>query len=350
MTWLTWRQFRPQAIGAAAVVAVLAGLFLMTGPHLAHLYAASGLAACHSPGGCPQLASQFLAEAKADSAVPILFFTGFGILIALPAIIGAFWGAPMITRELESGTYKLAWNQGVSRARWMAVKIGILGLATMATAGLLSLAFTWWVSPVDKAGGFPATMTQLSRLSPEMFADRGIVPAGWAVFAFVLGVAAGLTIRRTVPAMAVTLAVAAALAILWPGLVRSHLMTPRSTTAPVTATALSDAIMTHAGEMIFPVSRPGSPVSLPGAWIVTNRTVTPAGRVFVLPVVAACQTSSLGSPGCDHWVLSQHLRQTVSYLPASDFWPLQGLETAILLAAAAGLGAACTWRVRHVLT
>jgi hypothetical protein len=350
MTWLTWRQFRPQAIGAASVLAVLAGLFLITGPHLAHLYAASALAACHSPGGCPQLAGQFLAEAKADTAVPILFFAGFGILIALPAIIGAFWGAPMITRELESGSYKLAWNQGVTRARWLTVKIGILGLAAMATAGLLGLAFTWWVSPIDQAGGFPSSMTQLSRLSPEMFADRGIVPAGWAAFAFVLGVAAGLTIRRTVPAMAVTLAVAAALAILWPGLVRSHLVTPRTVTAPLTATALSAAIMTHAGEMILPVGQPGTPVRLPGAWIVTNRTFTPAGRVFVLPRVAACQNGSLGSPACDNWLLSRHLRQTVRYVPASDFWPLQWLETAILLAAAIGLGGLCTWRVRYVLT
>jgi hypothetical protein len=349
MTWLAWRQFRWQALGAAAVIVVLAGLFLATGPHLAGLYAASGLPACHSLDGCPPLASRFLAEAKLDAAVPVLFFTGFGVLIALPALIGAFWGAPVVAGELESGSYKLTWNQGVTRTRWMAVKIGVLGLATMATAGLLSLAFSWWVSPIDKAGGFPATITQLSRLSPWMFVDRGVAPVGWAALAFALGVTAGAVIHRTVPAMAVTLAVVIALAFLWPGLVRPHLLTPRTASAPVTAAALRDAIITHAGQMIIPVSQPGTPVSLPGAWIVTNRTFTPGGQVFVLPEVAACQTSSLGSPGCDHWILGRRLRQVVSYLPASDFWLLQWYETVILLVAAAGLGGLCTWRVRYLL-
>jgi hypothetical protein len=350
MTWLAWRQFRSQAIGAAAVVALLAVLFLATGPHLAQLYANSGLATCHSRDGCPQLASRFLANAKLDSAVPILFFVGCGVLIVFPAIIGAFWGAPMVTRELESGTHKLAWNQGVTRTRWIAVKIGVLGLAAMATAGLVSLAFTWWVSPVDKAGGFPDNLSQLSRFSPEMFVDRGIAPVGWAAFAFVLGVTAGVVIRRTVPAMAVTLAVVAAVAILWPGLVRSHLIRPHIASAPVTAAALSDAIMTHSGQMIVPVSQPGSPVSLPGAWIVSNGTFTPVGRVFVLPEVRACQDSSLGAPGCDNWILSGRLHAVVRYVPASDFWPLQWYETGILLILSVALGGACTWRVRHLMT
>jgi hypothetical protein len=46
MTWLTWRQFRAQAITGTAVLAVLAIALGITGPHLAHLYASSGLATC----------------------------------------------------------------------------------------------------------------------------------------------------------------------------------------------------------------------------------------------------------------------------------------------------------------
>ena len=44
MIWLTWRQFRAQAITAIAGVAVFAIVYGVTGPRLAHLYAASGLA------------------------------------------------------------------------------------------------------------------------------------------------------------------------------------------------------------------------------------------------------------------------------------------------------------------
>ena len=50
MIWLTWRQFRAQAITATAALAVLAALLAVTGPHLADLYATSGIATCHLHG------------------------------------------------------------------------------------------------------------------------------------------------------------------------------------------------------------------------------------------------------------------------------------------------------------
>ncbi|MGO9082050.1 MAG: hypothetical protein ACLQDY_23950 [Streptosporangiaceae bacterium] len=74
----------------------------------------------------------------------------------MPAIIGIFWGAPLITREIEAGTFRLAWNQSITRGRWLAVKLGFIGLTAMATAGLLSLMITWWarrIMPVDRPLG-----------------------------------------------------------------------------------------------------------------------------------------------------------------------------------------------------
>ena len=68
-----------------------------------------------------------------------------------PALIGLFWGAPLIARELETGTYRLAWNQSVTRSRWTLAKLGIGGLASVAVAGLLSLMITWWASPINTA-------------------------------------------------------------------------------------------------------------------------------------------------------------------------------------------------------
>jgi hypothetical protein len=350
MTWLAWRQFRIQAIAAAAIAAVLAGFFLYTGPQLARLYDASGLAGCHASDGCPGLVSRFFSEVKLNSANPVLFFLGSGVLILLPGVIGAFWGAPLVTGELESGSFKLTWNQGVTRTRWMIVKLALTGLAAMATAGVIGLVFTWWVSPVDNAGGFPDNLGQWSRLSPLMFADRGIAPVGWAAFALMLGVTAGVVVRRTIPAMAITLAVVVAVQILWPGIVRSHLIAPRRATAAVEVRALDDAVITHGGELIMPTSQPGLSVSLSGAWVVSNKTITTSGHVFMLPEVAACQNSSLTAPGCERWFASQHLRQVVSYVPASSFWPLQWFETAILLVLATGLGGLCTWRVRRLMT
>ncbi len=169
MIWLTWRQFRVQAIAAAAAVAVLGIIFGVTGPHLAHLYDISGLASCRT--GCSALTSNFLDSVKADAAYPVLYIAGLGILYLTPALIGMFWGAPLVTRELEAGTFRLAWNQSVTRTRWMAVKLAAGGLAAMVTTGLLSLVITWWASPVDRAG-IPTSFGQLSRFSPVAFGAR----------------------------------------------------------------------------------------------------------------------------------------------------------------------------------
>ena len=127
----------------------------------------------------------------------------------MPALIGVFWGAPLVARELETGTYRLAWNQSVTRTRWLAVKLGLIGLAAMAAAGLLSLMVTWWSSPIDQAlaARGPQRAQRRNRFAPLLFGARGIVPIGYAAFAFALGVTVGVLIRRTLPAMATTLAV-----------------------------------------------------------------------------------------------------------------------------------------------
>jgi hypothetical protein len=167
MIWLTWRQFRAQAIAAAAALAVAAVAFAVTGPHLAHLYDTS------------TSAGNFLTDVNADTTYKTLDVLGIVVLFLAPALIGVFWGAPLITRELETGTFRLAWNQSVTRTRWAVIKVGLIGLASMATAGLLSLMLTWWASPIDTAAGLTTGhggSLSLNRLTPFLFATRGITP------------------------------------------------------------------------------------------------------------------------------------------------------------------------------
>ena len=101
MTWLTWRQFRAQAITGAAVLAVLAIALGITGPHLAHLYASSGLATCQAHGNCGPLVTAFTAQVKASTIDELLFILCIGLLLAAPALIGVFWGAPLVAREID---------------------------------------------------------------------------------------------------------------------------------------------------------------------------------------------------------------------------------------------------------
>jgi hypothetical protein len=342
MIWLTWRQSRAQAITGAAILAVLAIVLGVTGPGLVTRYDQIGLPTCHST--CAALAGKFINELE-FSTYGKLFYAGLVVMYLVPALIGIFWGAPLIAREFETGSFRLVWNQSVTRTRWALAKLSLIGLAAVAAAGLLSLAITWWASPIEQALSDGSGSRWLP-LSPLVFGARGIAPLGYAAFAFVLGVTAGVLIRRTVPAMAVTLVIFAGLQILMPTVVRPHLIPPVQATAPFNANSVLEfgingqpngpATMTLVGNY-----------SVPGAWILSNQTITRSGRVFDGPPAGVCMSNSAPQQDCNNWVNSLHLRQLVTYQPESRFWPLQGAETGIYLVLAAGLGALCTWQIRR---
>jgi len=341
MIWLTWRQFRAQAIVAATALVAVAIALAITGPHMASLFDSSGLATCRT--GCGRDASNFVNEVN-GSATKLIFDGGIILLYLVPALIGLFWGAPLIARESEAGTHQLAWNQSVTRTRWVAIKLGLIGLAAVATAGLLSLMISWWASPLYQAaqkGG--QNGLSIDRLVPPLFGATGIAPVGYAAFAFALGVTAGVLIRRTIPAMAVTLVIFAAVQSLMTILIQPHLIPPLQATAPFNANQANEIMITSPGNTITVVGN----YSHPGAWILSNKTIIPSGRVFTGPAARACTSSSAAPQQCINWLNSLHLRQLVTYQPASRFWPLQWAELGIYLVLAAGLGWLSVWQVRR---
>jgi hypothetical protein len=345
MIWLTWRQFRTQAVVAAAALTAVAVLLVVTGLHLAGMYRTSGLAGCQAHGDCGPLAAAFLSQVKAGGTLyHLLFLLPAGLLLAVPALIGMFWGAPLIARELEAGTFRLAWNQSVTRSRWLAVKLGLVGLASMTAAGLLSLMVTWWSSPIDRAYDLPGGRTgaaTLNRFAPALFDARGITPIGYAAFAFMLGVTAGVLIRRTVPAMAVTLTLFAAIQIAMPLLVRPYLMPPLHSTAALDAGSIS-TLNTAPTQMTI---TPG--VSQPGNWVITNQAVTAGGKVFAGPPPQSCLSNVAPFAKCAAAINRLHLRQDLVYQPASRYWPFQWYETLIFLVLALALAGFCGWWVRR---
>ena len=108
---------------AVAALAATASLLGLAGVHLAHLYTLSRAAGCAAGHDCGRASTAFLSAVNATliNHLPLLFGTA---LIVVPAILGIFWGAPLITRELEAGTHRLVWSQSVSRTRWLAIKLG----------------------------------------------------------------------------------------------------------------------------------------------------------------------------------------------------------------------------------
>lgn len=269
----------------------------------------------------------------------MLYFAGIAVMFTAPAVLGLFWGAPLVTREIEAGTFRLAWTQGVTRTRWLAVKLGLVGLTAMAAAGLLSLMLTWWSSPLDQAASLKGdNRFSLARMAPVLFATRGITPVGYAAFACALGVTAGVLIRRTVPAMATTLAVFALVQLTWPSLVRQHLHPAAHTFVALTTSNISSLAVGPHSTLTVNAPTVGSPA---GAWILSTRTVTPGGHPFSAGTIPACQGSSFAP--CQAALGHLHLRDLITYQPTSHFWALQGEETAIFVALAVALAGFCAW-------
>jgi len=339
MMWLTWRQLRPQAMIMFGTLVVLTAFLAITGPRLAHDYAA-GTASCGSAGDCAGFTDTFFSDHA------FAYFVLTALVLAVPAVIGLFWGAPMISRELETGTHDLVWQQSVTRRRWLAVKIGSVGLAVVVAAGAASVAVSWWARPLDEAG-----VGDFARLSPLMFDARGFAAVGHAAFAFTLGVTLGLLLRRTLPAMAVTLTAFAIVQLLTPTLVRPHLLAPLHVETAITAQNLSGVKASGPGGTVRGLE---IGIGAPGAWILTNQTVDSTGTpVETLPAwVSACMPTDPGKAdadaerSCFDRLAASGYRQVVEYQPANRFWALQALETAIFLGLALLLAAVCFWRIR----
>jgi hypothetical protein len=366
--WLTWRQFRPQAITAAGALIVIAIVLLAARQGLTASYTAAGLSACHA--NCATAASTFLD--RVGNLDRVLFFGSVFLMYLAPALMGLFWGAPLIAREVETGTHRVAWNQSVTRTRWTIVKLGLVGLAAVTAAGLLSLIVTWWASPIDAAslvggstqavgGGNGVHITfsgfAEARLDPAIFDARGVAPLGYAAFAFALGVTAGVLFRRTLPAMALTLAVFVAMQVVVPMFVRPHLLPPAHFTAPVSVQHAQ--VSTNAGTGVSSVQLTNA-FDKPGAWVLSDVITTPSGRAAAdavmtpvgpelaeLPSACLLTPSGINRVECPKALAAIHLRQSVTYQPASRFWPLQWIETGMYLVLAAGLGWVCVWQVRR---
>jgi hypothetical protein len=363
LIWVTWRQSRMKAASAAVVLAAFAVLLAVTGPLLASLYARSTIGTClGSPDDCGGFADDFLQHLYGSSALANSSVTGTGtyylldllgivIVLVAPVVIGMFWGAPLIASEFEAGTHYLAWNQSITRTRWLAVKLTLTGLAAMVVTEALSLMQAWWATPISLAVARGACCTPLAmnQFSPLVFATHGITPLGYAAFAFALGVTAGVLGRRAVPAMAVTLAVFAVLQVAMPLWVRPHLFPPEHTVAALSS---FDSLDLPNGGGTFTLI-PDGWGSQPEAWVLSNEAVDMVGRpVSAVPAdcMQALQSGKASHPALLDCLASHGIRIAVTYQPASRYWDFQWTETAIYVVIALALAGYCFWRIRRRLS
>jgi len=362
MIWLTWRQFHTRAVIAMAALIAFAVLMGITGTLLVSQFGGGSIATCQPPSDCTAAADDFLqklmgSSALADSSVTgtgtywLLFLLGIFTVLIVPALLGMFWGAPLIAGELEAGTHYLVWNQSITRSRWLAVKLTLIGLTAMAFTESLSLIWAWWATPISQAvaSGAVATPLAMNQFSPLVFATHGITPLGYAAFAFALGITAGVLVRRAVPAMALTLAVFAVLQIAVPLWVRPGLFPADHSVSALSSFVALDVPIESGTFTVIPSGWDGHYED----WILSTRAVDAAGNpVSLLPqdCLQGQQTGKASHLPLLDCLASHGVRVALTYQPSSRYWAFQGTEAAIYIVLALTLAGFCFWRLNRRLT
>jgi hypothetical protein len=329
MAWVTWRQHRIALSGAAALLGALAVYLWLAGLQLHRAYAAA--AACHpaSSFACADLVQRF-------NGMDDFLANGF-ILQAVPALIGAFVGAPVLARELETGTFRYAWTQGFGRWRWALAKLVLLAVTVAAAAGVFSLLLSWYYQPYFAAGNQSLGLSELTPFFPGVFDLRGVTFAAWTLASFAIGALAGMLTRRVVPAIVATLTVYAGLAFAAGGFLRQHYLTPLVTSnlnLPGSAWIISQW-WTKGGKFAFS----GWPPDRLLQQFCPNGPAGPVGPFGKSKPVAIAEC--LTPHGYTQWT---------AYQPASRFWPFQWIEGGWLLVLSALLIAVTVWLVRRRAT
>jgi len=320
MSWLVWRQYRAQGVIGLAALAAFGAVLLVTGVQMASQWH-SALASCTPSGTCRGLADSLSLGSPLGKDFVILSNM-------VPALLGFLWGAPLVAQEMETGTKTFAWTQGITRTRWLSVKAGWLLLAAAVWGGAVAALDTWWSGPRNAL--------YANAFQPNIFDTQGIVTVGYAVFALALGVTAGALLRRTLPAIAITIGGFIGMRLLISQYLRLHYM--------AAVTAFYNPLLSFAP--------PGS------AWTLQQGVVNKYGQVFTGgdgPQVNGVPLSALPA-NCRHLIMNgtdsltkvnlhaavSCMRQSgfrgfVTYQPASRWWAFQGIETGIFLAIAAAL-------------
>jgi hypothetical protein len=310
VTWLVWRQHRQQAL-AALVALVAVALFLVpTGRQLHAAFDELGLEACVPAGGgpalvplgdgCADLSERFSGRFQGLALVSLL-------LLFLPLLVGLFWGAPLVAREVEHGTHRLVWTQGVTRLRWATVKLALVGGGVVLVAAAYALLVGWWITPLNAGTGY--------RFTWLFFDQQGPVLVGYALFGFALGVLAGTLTGKVLAAMAVTLGAFLATRVAVALLLRPRFLPQRRRTYSVISGSLTE------------------PNPLAGDWVITRAVYSAQGTKL---------TPGSGSQAlCDQTAAAQCITKYGAgaynqdlFQPADRFWLFQGIETALFVALA----------------
>ena len=322
MNWFAWRQYRKQFLAFGVLLAIFAALLIPTSIHYWNTYQHTLTACAHNPNtpSCGDLQdSLFTSQADAFIRIAVVLGT-FG----LPILVGLFLGSPLIAREYEEGTNKLAWTQSVSRRKWLTVKLLWAISFALIYGILLALLVTWWSRTLNTLNDF--------RFIQGHFETQGLMPVAYTVFFTAIGFMTGTWFRKTMIGFAVTFGIFVLCMASFANWIRPHYMTPATVTSSMGPGAINERI----------------PI---GAWVLNRDIVDKNGKVFnsfdIKNMPAQCQQLTLdikvpngshvakvkaaGGDPVDDCLNNAGFHQMARYQPSYRYWDFQRIEAGIYL-------------------
>jgi hypothetical protein len=320
LAWVAWRHYRTTLLATGTLVLVLGALLLTRGHQVRDAYAVVQACVPQASARCGFAFAQFHDTYGNSGLLDALF-------VWLPAIIGAFAGAPLLARELESGTFRYAWTQGAGRMRWMVglTVSGVVGVAAL--AAVFGQLVTWYQQPLVASG-------LQFRLHASVFPVTGVAVVGWAELAFAIGVFVGLLTRRVLPAVALTLAAWTGLAFLAGSVLRDQYAAP----------LVTSSLQAAPGDFVVDQWWTKGGVRVTDAQI--NQALQAVG---VQPLDGGNVQVSPGGNQVDpvQYLIQHGYTQLTSYHPDSRYWRFQWIEFGWLMVLSALLLGACIWLLRR---
>lgn len=257
-----------------------------------------GLRDDHHGPGLPGEGIQHAVDTFRSRYAEILHGVG-ALLLMLPVAVGVFVAGPLLSKEYESGTWRLVLGQSVSRTRWLVAKLATSGAVAVAGSLALMGLFHWmWLPSANFVSG-------VAWCSSTFIVSGGPLLAATVLLALAIGATVGSLTRRVVPAMAITFG----------------------------AVVVTQYVLASVRPYLVPYqTRFVSNSELPNdVWSFDRGFVTADGRH--LSYEAADTVTGA--------------REYTDLHTAADYWPLQGVESGICLVLAAALVGFLFWRARR---
>ncbi|MET7744730.1 hypothetical protein [Streptomyces sp. NPDC005385] len=311
LTWTVLRLHRAALLVWIAALLVAAGV--LTWMYVIGPDALAALAPCGSPpaGALPDCTVLDAISTDETYSTWIRLVSTAVSYLMFP--VAAWAGAALVGRELEDGTAQLAWTQSVSPVRWLAAKLAVPA-AVLTLGTTLAVLLDVWA----RRDGNPSLVGDW--YDPEVYASTGPVAVAYVLAGLAFGVLAALLLGKALPAagaaFAATLVLSYGLRAVRPSLWPTTTITGRAALdLPRSALELGHGVVTSDGRRI------GNDLACVGSG--TSARIRACGR-----------SSGLS----DFWA---------TYHPKSHFWPLQLVESGLLLAVAGAAAAAAFTLLRR---